>query len=361
MTTPAAPAVSGRAEGPPRPGARVSVAGLGRGGLAHLAILAMIPGCEIVGVVEPDAARARAARGMGWKVPRHPTIESLLAAGAPDALFVSLPPDRHLATARPALEAGLAVLVDKPLAHTLADAEALASAAAAAGRPLAAGCLLIHEPVFAAAREALASGALGRVRQARCSMYVSEVFEPRHGWRYDPARSGGGVVTNVSSELLFLVDATLAPPVEVRATWNRIYGEVEDELHAMMRLADGVEVGFDCSWSVPGYARPAVVVELEGENGKLLVSDDALELELAAARGGRPAGHSSVRATELPQPARFDLDGEALYLQDSRFLSWVAGGAPPPGDAAAALRVQRLIDALYRSAGLGGAAVEMAP
>jgi predicted dehydrogenase len=334
---------------------RVAVAGLGRVGVSHLATLAMIPGCEVVGVVEPDRSLARGARGIGWKAPRHLDAASLLAAGPVDALFVSTPPDQHLDLARPALAAGVAVFVDKPFAHALADAEALVAAAAAAGRPLASGYPLVYEPVFAAARAAVAAGALGRVRHARCSMYVSEVFEPRRGWRYERARSGGGVVANVSSELLFLIDGCLGPPAEVRATWNRIYGEVEDELHAMMRYPSGVEVGFDCSWSVPGYARPAVVVELEGDSGKLLVSDDALELDLEHPGGGYPGGHTTRRAADLAQAARFDLDGEALYLQDAAFLAWVAGGAAPPSEGAAALRVQRLVHALYRSASQNGA------
>lgn len=338
-------------------GLRVAVAGLGRVGVSHLATLAMVPDCEVVGVVEPDGSLARGARGIGWKVPRHLDVASLLAAGPLDALFVSAPPDQHLDLARPALAAGVAVFVDKPFTHALADAEALVAAASAAGRPLAAGYSLVYEPVFAAACAAVAADALGRIRHARCSMYVSEVFEPRHGWRYERARGGGGVVANVSSELLFLVDACLGQPVEVRATWNQIYGEVEDELHAMMRYASGVEVGFDCSWSVPGYARPAVVVELEGDNGKLLVSDDAFELDLEQDRGGYAKGHTTRRAADLAQAARFDLDGEALYLQDAAFLAWVAGGPAPPSEATAALRVQRLVHTLYRSASQNGAAI----
>lgn len=336
---------------------RVAVAGLGRVGVSHLATLAMVPDCEVVGVVEPNGGLARGARGIGWKAPRHLDVPSLLAAGPLDALFVSAPPDLHLDLARPALAAGVAVFVDKPFTHALADAEALVAAAAAANRPLAAGYSLVYEPVFAAARIAVAAGALGSIRHARCSMYVSEVFEARRGWRYERARGGGGVVANVSSELLFLMDACLGSPVEVRATWNQIYGEVEDELHAMMRYASGVDVGFDCSWSVPGYARPAVVVELEGDNGKLLVSDDAFELELEQGRDGYAAGHTTRRAADLAQAARFDLDGEALYLQDAAFLAWVAGGPAPPSEAVAALRVQRLVHTLYRSASQNGGPV----
>ena len=339
---------------------RVAVAGLEGAGIAHLAALAMVPDCTLAGVVDSDSRRAATARGMGFHVPRYADTRALLAKERPDALIIAAPPDRHLALAGPALSAGVPVLLNRPLAHTLADAEALVSAAAAANVPLACAHTLAYDPVFDAANNAVHSGAIGVIGQARSSMYVSEVFAARKGWRYDPARSGGGVVANLSIDVLFLLDWMLGPMVEARATWNKLYGEAEDELHGMMKLASGSEVGLDSSWSVPGYRRSAVVIEIEGSNGRLLVSDDAFELELAAGRGLWSAGHTRRGRGELPHPARFDCDGEALYLQDAMFLAWVTGGPEPPSSGAAALRAQRVMDALYRSAAKGGTTVEVA-
>jgi predicted dehydrogenase len=89
------------------------------------------------------------------------------------------------------------LFVEKPFAHHLDDAEAIAKAAAETGRVVSCGYTLAYLPVFAHAREGVA--ALGAIRQARSSMNLSQVFGPRTGWMYDPARSGGGVVMNISS------------------------------------------------------------------------------------------------------------------------------------------------------------------
>jgi predicted dehydrogenase len=148
-------------------------------------------------------------------------------------------------------------------------------------------------------------------------------------------------------------------PVEVRATAHQLYGTLEDELQAMMTLADGTEVGFDSSWSVPGYPRPSTVIEAEGENGKLLVSDEALELELRHAAGTFRSGLTRLRESDLPRPARLDLAGEGLWLQDAAFLDWLAGGVAPPNEAGAALATQRVMDALYRSSAADGTTVEV--
>jgi UDP-N-acetyl-2-amino-2-deoxyglucuronate dehydrogenase len=353
LPVPSAPATAPR---PLKP-VRVAVIGLGKMGVAHAAVLAMIPDCELVGLSDHHAPLGRSLRGMGYRVPFFVSAERMLDRIRPDAVVVCTQQYAHWPVTKLALEAGAAVLVEKPLAHTLADAEAITGLAAEKRLPVACGYTLAYLPVFAAAHQAVAAGAIGRLHQARSSMYLSQVFGPRSGWMYDPERSGGGVVANISSHLLFLLEWYLGMPVEVRATCNRIYGAVEDELHAMMRLPGGAEVGFDSSWSVPGYPLSAVVIELEGENGKLLVSNDALELELVEPRSGYPAGHTRVRHAELPQPARFDVNGEGYYLEDAAFLHWVTGGTAPPSTAEAALRVQRVIDALYRSARESGASV----
>ncbi len=339
---------------------RVAVVGLGKMGIAHTAVLAMIPGCEVVGFADHHARLGKSVRGMGHRAPFFRSAARLIEKTRPDAVFICTQPDTHLPVARLALEAGCAVFVEKPLTHTLADAETLAKLATQARRPVACGYTLAYVPIFAAARHAVVAGALGAIRQVRSSMYLSQTFGPRRGWMYDVARSGGGVVANVSSHLLFLLDWCLGTPVEVRATWNKLYSPVEDELHGMMRLLSGAEVGFDSSWSVPGYPYSAVVIEIEGGNGRLLVSNDALELELASAHGPYPAGLTRLRDADLPQPARFDLNGEGYYLEDAAFLQWATGGAAPPITVGAALAVQRVMDALYASARADGKPIPVA-
>ncbi len=338
---------------------KVGVVGLGKMGVAHTAVLAMVPDCQVVGLVDHHPGLAKTIRGMGHDAPYFKSVDQMIERATPDAVFVLTPQDSHLAVARLALEAGCAVFVEKPLAHTLADAEALATLAAEKRRPVSCGYTLAYLPVFATAQYAIASGAIGTVRQARSSMYLSQVFGPRKGWMYDAHRSGGGVVANISSHLLFLLEWFLGTPVEVRATASRLYSEVEDELHGMMRLASGAEVGFDSSWSVPGYPLSAVVIEVEGDNGKMLVSNDGIEMDLHQPRGGWPAGYCRVRNADLRQPARYDVNGEGYYLEDAAFLRWATGGLAPPTTVEAALRVQRTMDALYQSAAQGGASIQV--
>ncbi len=343
----------------PRRPVRVAVAGLGKMGLAHTSVLANIPRCTLVGLTDHSPKLARSLRGMGHRAPFFSNLEALLAEARPDALFVCAPQHAHWPIARRAIEAGVAVFVEKPLTHTLEDAESLAELARRRGVPVACGYTLAHWPVFAAARDALAAGTLDGVRSARGAMFLSQVFGPKRGWMYERARSGGGVVANVSSHLLYLLDWYLGPPRSVRATARHLHGEVEDELTAVLVLPGGAEVRFESSWSVAGYPVSDVRVEVEGGNGSLRVSAEALELDLSEARDGFAVGRTVRRAADLPQPARFELNGEGYYLEDAAFLEWITGGPEPPTSLPGAVRVQRTMDARYRSAAAGGTTVEL--
>jgi len=349
-------ASASRAPAPLRP-VRAAVAGLDRLGVAHVSVLSAVPDCELVGFCDPRRAARTSLRGIGHLAPGFADLPKLLARTHPDVVIVSSAEAARGPMARLALEAGASVLAERPMARTAEEAAGLADLAAERGLKLAGAHALAFEPVFVRAHAAIAAGAVGAPRHVRSSMFASRVFSAQQSARFDPALVSGGVVSQMASDLLFLLLWSFGQPLQVRATWNRIYGGVEDELHGMMTLASGLEVGFDSSWSVPGYPQPATVVELEGDNGKLLVSNDALELDLVGPRGGWPAGHTRVRDAELPQLARFDLDGESPYLMDAAFLEWATGGSEPPNTGAAALRVQRTVEALYASARQGGATV----
>jgi predicted dehydrogenase len=177
---------------------------------------------------------------------------------------------------------------------------------------------------------------------------------------YDRARSGGGVVANLSSHLLFVLCWTFGLPTRVEASWRHVHSRVEDELDAMLDAPGGVAIRFESSWCVPGFPISRTVLQVEGEHGTVAVSNDALDLTLARPACGLPAGSTHLGPADLPQPAGFELNGEAYSLEDAHFLRWITGGAPPAIDADAALAVQVVMDALYRSAERGGVAIDVA-
>src|SRR2546425_12978031 len=105
-------------------------------------------------------------------------------------------------------------------------------------------------------------------------MVLSQVSGPRRGWMYDRARSGGGVVANLSSHLLFLLRSYFGMPTAVQATWERVHTAVEDEVRAILVTPGCPEVVFESSWCVPGYPISLTTLTVEGLDGTLQVTDD---------------------------------------------------------------------------------------
>jgi predicted dehydrogenase len=335
---------SARAAGDP---CRVAVAGLGHHGIAHALALATIERVSVVALAEPRRAARRNALGLGFRVPAYRDLGRLLAREEVDAVFVCAPVGERVPLARRALEAGAAVFVERPVAIAYDQVAALVADAERHRAKLMCSHPLVHQPVFARAAAEVAAGKLGVVKQARASVQASRVFSARAA-RHVTHGQGGGVVAHTALDLIFLLSRMLGLPSEGQATALRLYGDHEDEVHARLKLPNGGEIRFDCSWSVPGYPVPGTVIELEGERGKLLVSDDAVEID------GPAGAHARWINADLPQPARFDVDGESRWLEDAAFIDWVMGGAAPPGAGREVLHAHAVMQALEVSMRSGG-------
>ena len=130
------------------PDFRAAVVGVGHFGRHHARILGATPGVDLVAVVDRDGERARAvASDVGA------AVASDVGAIAPqvDGVVVAVPTNDHACVAAPLLEAGVAVLVEKPIAATLDEADRLVGVAAASGATLAVGHTERHNPAVAAA------------------------------------------------------------------------------------------------------------------------------------------------------------------------------------------------------------------
>jgi predicted dehydrogenase len=133
---------------------RVAVIGVGHLGRHHARILGALEGAALVGVVDAKADRAREIAAACGTVAVERASDLF---GQVDAVSVAVPTESHLAVAMPFLERGIPVLVEKPLARDLSEADAMIAAAARAGVVLAVGHTERYNPAVAAAARHLAA------------------------------------------------------------------------------------------------------------------------------------------------------------------------------------------------------------
>ncbi len=140
---------------------KVGVVGAGTWGRNHVRTVANLAEAELAAVCDTDAkVRDRVAR-------QYPAILVTSDIGAllnaVDAVVVASPAATHAAIARQAVEAGKPVLVEKPFALSVKDAEAVAKAGASRGVPVLAGHLLVYHPAVERLRDMVQKGELGKV------------------------------------------------------------------------------------------------------------------------------------------------------------------------------------------------------
>ncbi|HLM13744.1 MAG TPA: Gfo/Idh/MocA family oxidoreductase, partial [Reyranella sp.] len=145
---------------------RIGLVGYGGWGRVHASAIGRVEGLSLSGVVAGDDASAEQAAHDLPGVPVHRTFDALLADSNVDLVDIVGPNHLHADMAIKALEAGKHVLLEKPMATTLADSERLVAAAERSGRHCGIVLQLRVSRQWARVRELIAEGALGQVRFA---------------------------------------------------------------------------------------------------------------------------------------------------------------------------------------------------
>lgn len=218
-------------------GFSVALAGAGAIGRAHAATLKSLDGFALAGIADPTEAGKQYANALG--VPWFDDIPHLLASARPDAVIVATPNQTHMPIAVQALEAGIPVLVEKPVASTVAEGLAIAEASERTGVPTLVGHHRRHNPIIRRAREILAAGDLGEVTNVTI---LSAFFKPDDyfaaEWRRKPG--GGPILINLIHE----IDLVRHLCGEIRTVHavssSRVRNsEVEDSAAVLLHLENG--------------------------------------------------------------------------------------------------------------------------
>lgn len=170
---------------------RIAVAGAGLIGRAHIAALKASAACELAGVVDPSPAVQA----------DFSTLDQLLSKGRPDGVIIATPNRLHLPQALECIDAGVPVLVEKPLAASVAEAETLVRAAEAKNARVLVGHHRAHSPIMARAKQLVDSGVLGRIVAVMGSamFFKPDDYFVDGPWRREPG--GGPLLINLIHEI----------------------------------------------------------------------------------------------------------------------------------------------------------------
>ena len=178
---------------------RIAVAGAGYIGQAHMGVVQRSPKCTLSAIVDPSPTAVSVADEAG--VPLFSSIEDLLAKDRPDGLVLATPNALHVSQALRCIAAGLPILLEKPIATTVADGERLVNEVERTGTKVLIGHHRAHSPIMAKAKEVVASGQLGRLVSVMGSatFFKPDIYFEETPWRRE--LGAGPILLNMIHEV----------------------------------------------------------------------------------------------------------------------------------------------------------------
>jgi predicted dehydrogenase len=325
------------------------------------------------------AALERSAGVLGWQSVST-DYEAVLADPEVDVVDLCVPGHLHADMAVAALEAGKHVLVEKPLANTVAEAERMAEAAAAAaarGVHAMVGFNYRRVPALALARSYVESGRLGQVRQARVAYlqdWLADDAAPMT-WRLRKQTAGSGALGDLASHAVDQVRSLLGQEVvrvngDVRTFVTQRDGEsgredvtVDDAAWATLQLDGGAVASVEVTRMATGR-KNSLLVELYGSRGSVRFDLERLnELEVCL-DGATELTRLLVTDPGQPYVDHWWPPGHVLgwdhtfTSQAADLLRCLAEDRPPAPSFADGLAVQRVLAAIEQSAAGSGTPVD---
>jgi predicted dehydrogenase len=344
-----------------------------------------VPAFEQKVLVGRDAGQvAAAAAKYGWSESAT-EWRSVLERDDIDIVDICAPGWMHAEIAIAALEAGKHVLVEKPLANTLAEAEAMTTAAQAArarGVQSMVGFNYRRVPALALARELIGEGRLGTVRHVRAAYlqdWLADAESPMT-WRLNKETAGSGALGDIAShaidQVLFLLgDAVIEVSGRLHTFTPVRPGKhgpeavtVDDAAWATLSLASGAIASVEVSRVATGQ-KNSLKLEIYGEKGTILFDLENLN-ELGFLDATVPVREQGFRRILVNEPDHPYLDAwwpqghiigwEHTFTHEIRdFLSAIGTGDAPSPSFEEGLAVQRVLAAVEESAAAKSATIQL--
>jgi dTDP-4-amino-4,6-dideoxygalactose transaminase/predicted dehydrogenase len=337
------------------PPLRIGIVGSGVQGRQHAAALANHSRARLAAMtdVRLESARALSAE-FGGRVFASP--EELVHSGEADAVVIATPHWQHAELSIAALQAGLHVLCEKPLAVTVADADSVLDAAGRSDRVFAMVYQTRLEPAYQYARRMLESGELGDIYRCQIveSAWRTAAYYRSSPWRGTWKGEGGGVLLNQAPHVLDRYAWLFGMPETVlaRCDTNLHPIEVEDTASAVLRHANGAHGYIHVSTAeAPSVSRTVVACD----RGRLTIENGKIQLVTLQGSIRERSERETGQMVEMPSSTRelsshlVGAVGELLREYYEDFAAAVADGKAPACPGAEGLHAVELANAIILS------------
>ena len=333
---------------------RIAVVGAGYIGRAHIATLRASVTCALASVVDP-VHKPEAG------VAHYLRLEDMLAGDRPDGVVLATPNHLHLPHALQCIDAGLPILLEKPIAASVAEAESIVTAVERKKAKMLIGHHRAHSPIMGKAKEVVDSGRLGRLVavMGSATFYKPDHYFAEGPWRKEPG--GGPILINMIHEVhnLRMLCGEIAAVQAIASRAVRGF-PVEDTVAINLQFANGALGSFMLSDTA---ACPRSWEQTSQENSAYPSYDDEDCYVIAGTNGSLSV--PTMRLKTYPRPedrswwkpfqvGRVEMTrADPIRLQMEHFGAVVRGEAEPRVSARDGLANLRVTEAITRAAATG--------
>lgn len=329
---------------------KVALVGLGKMGLLHMGVLNTFKEVKITSIAEKENLVSKYLRNILSDVSVYDDHEKMFKDEELDIVYITTPIGAHFPIMESCIKNRINFFVEKPLSRNLDEAKIICSELKKSNIIHAVGYDARFYATFSKAKSLLDQEILGDVTDVKSSMYVSNIFSKPSGWRFKKKSAGGGVLLSFGCHLVDLLLWYFGPIKNVLGETKSLYSSVEDFAHMKMKFANGINGEFDTSWSVRGYRMSEINVEIKGDNGKLIVNQDFIDIKLKKPISKFNELNTRIYKQSLNELVSFDVGGPNYTNQDQYVIKCVKEKRLPQMNVFEASKTQSVIQAVYDSA-----------
>jgi predicted dehydrogenase len=336
---------------------KMGVVGLGMG-RGHARGYQSHPGCELVALCDLDEERLKAGVGEFGVLQTYTDAGKMFREAGLDAVSIATPNKFHAPLTIAALEQGLHVLCEKPMARTVREAQRMLAAAEKAGKQLMINFSFRFSDMSFALKQQVDAGVIGEIYFGRTVWHRRRGLPGFGGWFGDQELAGGGPLIDLGVHRLDLALWLMGYPEPVAvsgSTYNPIaarlareqkkHFSVEDLACGLIKFANGATLILEASWAVHIKEREYMITQLCGTQGGLVQKNVGQGYDFTAELYTEEGGNLFTKTLDQRL-----VKAPSAYHE---FVDSILEKRPPLATAEQGLKVMKILEGIYQSAAKG--------
>jgi len=319
----------------------------------HADAILQIEGTQLSGATDVNE-KARVAFASKYNIRAFNSVEELLASDDIDVVCICTPSGLHASFAVKAANAGKHIIVEKPMAITLKEADSVIEACEKNNVKAAVVSQLRFTNAISKLKDAVDEGLLGRLVSGDVYMkfYRSHEYYDRGGWRGTWKMDGGGALMNQGIHSVDLIQYIMGPVKTIFAHTRTLVRkiEVEDTAAAVLEYENGALGVIQATTSIyPGLPRR---IEISGDKGTIIVEENSIvNWTIEGREVPEDIKICKAESTSASDPAAFGIEGHVMQIND--MVDAIINNRKPLVDQYDGKKPVEIILAIYESSRTG--------